>query len=74
MKAVFDIHSTIKGHTLEVHYTNVPKDVQKLQGMKVIILESLVDELFYFTDINEEELRKGFKEWADKKKKEFNVK
>lgn len=74
MKALFDINYTVDGHTMHVKYTNAPKDVQKMQGLKVIILESLVDELLYFTDNNEEDLRREFKKWAEEKKSIFGVK
>lgn len=73
MKAIFDINLTIDGHTKVVQYTETPKDVQKMQGIKVLILESLLDELLYFKDNTEEDIKRALKEWIKTKKEEFKV-
>lgn len=73
MKAIFDINLTIDGHTEVVQYIETPKDVQKMQGIKVLILESLLDELLYFKDNTEEDIKRALKEWIKTKKEEFKV-
>jgi hypothetical protein len=75
MEAVFKIKEISEGHTFEVKYYPDSKEPMRLQGAKLLILESIVDEFYCAAKTKiEEQLINDFKEWVEEKKKIFKVK
>lgn len=75
MKAFFKINETPEGHTFSVKYNPAPEGLKKLQGAKLLILESILDEFYHAAETKaEEQLISDFMDWLEEKKKILEVK
>ena len=73
MKAIFDVIETSGGNDTHLHskYIDVPDNPPKFMSLKLVILDSLVNE--FFANSKDDPLYSVIEDWIKDKKKDFTI-